>query len=83
MSALDVTPWGERWDALAEVVLNDPSAPPVLQLAAVRFRMLGDDSELRSLVAQAVALHESDQSNEPHGTSGMGAPHGPSTRKEG
>lgn len=56
----DTTPWGERWDVLAEVVLDDPSAPAVLQLAAIRFRLLGDDSELRSLVAEAISLHESE-----------------------
>ena len=50
-----LTPWGETWEALANTAIADRSCPPFLVLAAVRAR-LGDDSELRRLVADAVAL---------------------------
>lgn len=49
----DVTPWGETYADLAEAILADPDAPPVLLLAAFVFRH-GDERGLRSLVAAAV-----------------------------
>lgn len=55
----DVTPWGESWGTLVGEILGDRFAPPVLILAAFRAKH-GDDRELRSLVADAVALHEAE-----------------------
>lgn len=55
--AADVTPWGEMWRDLALAAILDRRAPLCLRCAAVWAR-LGDDSELRALVGEAVALHE-------------------------
>lgn len=61
MNALreDVTPWGETYAELADAILDDPDAPPVLALAAFVFRH-GSESCLRSLVAAAAARAEAE-----------------------
>lgn len=53
------SPWGETYDELAEAVLADKNAPPVLALAAFLHRQ-GEPTRLRGLVADAVALDACD-----------------------
>ena len=50
------TPWGESFADLADAVLADKSAPPVLLLAAFLYKR-GAEARLRSLIAEAVALN--------------------------
>lgn len=57
MDTETLTPWGETWDALADAVLDDKGAPPVLALAAFRAKH-GDERKLRALVEAAVELNE-------------------------
>ena len=57
-----VTPWGETFAGLADAILADRDAPPFLALAAFLAKH-GDDSRLRSLVADAVALNAAEAAN--------------------
>lgn len=60
MTPKGTTPWGEDFSDLAVAVLDDHAAPPVLTLAAFLYQR-GAESQLRSLIADAVALNEADR----------------------
>jgi hypothetical protein len=52
---VSATPWGESYDDLADAVLADKTAPPVLLLAAFLYRH-GDEKRLRKLIGDTAAL---------------------------
>lgn len=57
LSSSLLAPWGESYDELAGAVLADKSAPPILLLAAFLYQH-GEQSTLRGLIADAIALDQ-------------------------
>jgi hypothetical protein len=53
-------PWGETYAECAQAALDDPDAPPFLVLAAWKFLHGYGERAFRSLLADALALPESE-----------------------